>query len=122
MGQPHSSLVLLRPRRRTGDRVRHPRRQDLVAKQGAPRLYGRRAREPHPCQRPMSERLPERITVSVETLRGELAQLELRLVDRLTSALAQKADLAHIDQLETRVNSLELSRASREWHAQALAE
>lgn len=70
----------------------------------------------------MSERLPERITVSVETLRGELAQLELRLVDRLTAALAQKADLQHIEQLEQRVQALEISRAERKGHAQTLLE
>lgn len=64
----------------------------------------------------------DRITVSTETLRAELAQLELRLYDRLSLALAQKADLAHIEQLETRVQSLELSRASRESHAKTLGE
>lgn len=64
----------------------------------------------------------ERISVSVETLRSELAQLELRLVDRLTAALAQKADLAEIHQLEQRVQSLELSRAARESHADTLLE
>lgn len=65
---------------------------------------------------------PERITVSVETLRGELAQLELRLVDRLTAALSQKADVAHLEQIEARVQSLELTRAGREGHATLLAE
>lgn len=64
----------------------------------------------------------ERISVSVETLRSELAQLELRLVDRLTAALAQKADLAEIHQLEQRVQSLELSRASREGQAEIITE
>lgn len=64
----------------------------------------------------------ERISVSVEVLRAELAQLELRLIDRLTAALAQKADLSHIEQLESRVQSLELSRAAREGHATTLAD
>lgn len=64
----------------------------------------------------------ERISVSVEVLRAELAQLELRLIDRLTAALAQKADLHHIEQLETRVHSLELSRSAREGHATTLAD
>ena len=63
----------------------------------------------------------ERITVSLETLRGELTGLELRIVDRLTSALEKKADVAHIDQLEQRVQSLELSRAARENDAATLA-
>lgn len=65
---------------------------------------------------------PDRITVSVETLRGELAQLELRIVDRLGAALAQKADLLHMEQLEARVQSLELSRASREAMAATVAD
>lgn len=56
----------------------------------------------------------ERISLSRETLRAELSQLELRLVDRLTGALATKADVAIVDQLEIRVASLELSRAGRE--------
>ncbi len=64
----------------------------------------------------------ERISVSVEVLRAELAQLELRLIDRLTAALAQKADLHHIEQLEARVQSLELSRAGRENHAEKITE
>ena len=48
--------------------------------------------------------------------------MELRLIDRLTAALAQKADLHHLEQLEARVQSLELSRASRENHAQVIGE
>lgn len=63
----------------------------------------------------MSEQL-----LSVETLRSELAVLELRLVDRLTSALEKKADIAEVSALEGRVGSLELSRASREHMAQDL--
>jgi len=64
----------------------------------------------------------ERISVSVEVLRAELAQLELRLIDRLVAALAQKADLSHIEQLEKRVQSLEISRASREGQAQTITD
>lgn len=56
----------------------------------------------------------DRISLSRETLRAELAQMELRLVDRLTNALAAKADSSVVDQLETRIGSLELSRAQRE--------
>lgn len=47
-------------------------------------------------------------------LRAELTALELRIVDRLSASLAAKADAVHVEQLEQRVNSLELSRASRE--------
>lgn len=56
----------------------------------------------------------ERISLSRETLRAELSQLELRLVDRLTSALSTKADSAIVEQIDKRVDALELSRASRE--------
>lgn len=56
----------------------------------------------------------QRITLSRETLRAELSQLELRLVDRLTNALESKADTTVVNQLDARVNSLELSRASRD--------
>lgn len=56
----------------------------------------------------------ERITVSRETLRAELSQLELRLVDRLSAALETKADGAVVDSLDKRVQALELSRAARE--------
>lgn len=56
----------------------------------------------------------ERISLSRETLRAELSQLELRLVDRITTALATKADNAVVAALDSRVQALELSRASRE--------
>jgi hypothetical protein len=56
----------------------------------------------------------ERISLSRETLRAELSQLELRLVDRLTNALSTKADGAVVDQLDKRVYQLELIRAARE--------
>lgn len=56
----------------------------------------------------------ERITVSRETLRAELSAMELRIVDRLTNALELKADAKLVDQLDLRVQSLELSRAARE--------
>jgi hypothetical protein len=56
----------------------------------------------------------DRISVSREALRAELGALELRLVDRLTTALEHKADSAHVSGLESRVASLELSRAARD--------
>ena len=56
----------------------------------------------------------DRISLSRETLRAELAGMELRLVDRLTNALAVKADSSVVAQLEARIGSLELSRAQRE--------
>lgn len=49
----------------------------------------------------------ERITVSREALRAELAELELRLMEKL-------ATREHVVHLESRVASLELSRAQRE--------
>lgn len=55
----------------------------------------------------------DRITVSREALRAELAQLELRLVDRLTLALEAKADQSVLDQALARIQALELSRAER---------
>jgi len=58
--------------------------------------------------------MSEDITISRETLRAELAGLELRLVDRLTEALKGKADAAQLTAVETRVDSLELTRASRD--------
>lgn len=44
-----------------------------------------------------------RISVSLSTLRAELGQLELRLVDRLNSALASKADRDMQEQLALRM-------------------
>lgn len=49
-----------------------------------------------------------------ETLRAELGQLELRLVDRLAGALESKADSKLVEQHDARIASLELSRAARE--------
>lgn len=49
-----------------------------------------------------------------ETLRAELGQLELRLVDRLAGALKSKADAKVVEQHDARIGSLELSRAARE--------
>lgn len=60
----------------------------------------------------------ENITVSRETLRAELSGLELRLVDRLTEALKEKADSAQLQAVEARVDSLELTRAGREHMAE----
>lgn len=55
--------------------------------------------------------MPEEI--SLPTLRAELASLELRIVDRLTLALAVKADTIHVEQLESRVHTLEVWQATR---------
>lgn len=49
-----------------------------------------------------------------QTLRAELGDLELRLVDRLSEALTSKADAKVVEQHDARINSLELSRAARE--------
>lgn len=43
-----------------------------------------------------------RVTVSLSTLRAELVSMELRLVDRLNGALANKADRAILDQVMAR--------------------
>lgn len=56
----------------------------------------------------------ERITISLDTLRNELAQLELRLIDRLQAALVLKADQSIVGQHDERLKSLELTRAQRE--------
>lgn len=43
-----------------------------------------------------------RVSVSLSTLRAELTGLELRIVDRLNGALANKADRAILDQVVAR--------------------
>lgn len=48
-----------------------------------------------------------RITVSEDKLDAKLARLELSLVDRITKALDVKADQAYVDQLATRVQTVE---------------
>lgn len=58
--------------------------------------------------------MADNLTVSLEKLRAELGELELRIVDRINDALDKKADQAVIEQLDQRVQSLELSRAARE--------
>jgi hypothetical protein len=58
--------------------------------------------------------MTDNITVSRETLRAELAGMELRLVDRLSESLKGKADHATMVAAVSRIDSLELSRASRE--------
>ena len=63
-----------------------------------------------------------RISISLDTLRNELAQLELRLVDRIQSALESKADKAVVAEHDKRITSLELSRASREHMSKDLAD
>lgn len=55
-----------------------------------------------------------RISISLDTLRNELAQLELRLVDRIQASLDAKADKAVVSQHDARITSLEMSRAGRE--------
>lgn len=44
----------------------------------------------------------QRVTISLSTLRAELGALELRLVDRLNGALANKADRVVLDQVVAR--------------------
>lgn len=55
-----------------------------------------------------------RVNVSVDVLRNELTQLELRIVDRIASALELKADKAVVSEHDKRLTVLELSRAARE--------
>lgn len=62
-----------------------------------------------------------RISVSLSTLRAELGQLELRLVDRLNAALSNKADRSVQDQhslqladVTTRLTGLEQSTIKRD--------
>lgn len=43
-----------------------------------------------------------RVSVSLSTLRAELVSMELRLVDRLNGALANKADRAILEQVAAR--------------------
>lgn len=50
-----------------------------------------------------------RITVSRDALRAELSSLELRLVDRITTALEGKADASVVEGVRARVHSLESS-------------
>ena len=51
-----------------------------------------------------------RVTVSRETLRAELLELELRLVERLTSEIARKADYEDMRSLRHRVQTLEAQK------------
>lgn len=62
-----------------------------------------------------------RVSISLSTLRAELGQLELRLVDRLNGALVNKADRAVLDQVVarqseglSRLNLLEANTVKRE--------
>lgn len=48
-----------------------------------------------------------RVTVSLSTLRAELVSMELRLVDRLNGALANKADRVIMDSTITRLAKAE---------------
>jgi hypothetical protein len=63
----------------------------------------------------------QRVTISLSTLRAELSGLELRLVDRLNGALANKADRTVQEQLSTqlsdarsRISLLEANTVKRE--------
>ena len=49
-----------------------------------------------------------------QTLKAELAQMELRLVRSLQDALAHKADAQEVKQIGEKVTSLEQTRAARE--------
>lgn len=49
-----------------------------------------------------------------QTLKAELAQMELRLVRSLTDALAHKADSAVVVEMDKRIQGLETTRAARE--------
>lgn len=49
----------------------------------------------------------QRITVSEDKLDAKLAALELRLVDRITSALEAKADAAVVRELQTKIQLVE---------------
>lgn len=62
----------------------------------------------------MSDQGSERISVSRETLRAELTDLKLDLIDRINQALSTKADGAVVVEHDKRITQLELSRASRE--------
>lgn len=48
-----------------------------------------------------------------QTLKAELAQMELRLVRSLTDALSHKADANVVAEMDKRVQGLETSRAER---------
>jgi hypothetical protein len=49
-----------------------------------------------------------------QTLKAELAQMELRLVRSLNDSLAHKADANVVNELDKRIQSLEQSRVARE--------
>jgi predicted RecB family endonuclease len=55
----------------------------------------------------------DRISVSEDKLYRALGELELRLVEKITTALDKKAEQFQVDNLEERVNTLEASRLSR---------
>jgi hypothetical protein len=48
-----------------------------------------------------------RITVSEDKLDAKLARLELNLIDRITTALAVKADQKYVEQLHARIHTVE---------------
>lgn len=56
----------------------------------------------------------ERISVSRETLRAELTDLKLDLIDRINQALSTKADSAVVSEYDKRITQLEMSKAARE--------
>lgn len=51
-----------------------------------------------------------RINVSIDKLRVELVQLELRLVDRITREISTKAEAAEVQSLRHSVKTLEAQR------------
>lgn len=55
----------------------------------------------------------ERISVSEDKLYRALGELELRLVKHITDALAHKADAVTVEDLRSRVGTLEASRIAR---------
>lgn len=55
----------------------------------------------------------DRVSVARATLRAELSDLELRLVDRINVALEKTADRAMVEALDKRVDGLEIYRAER---------
>lgn len=56
----------------------------------------------------------ERISVSRDTLRAELNDLKVDLIDRISEAISTKADGAIVAEHDKRITQLELSKAARE--------
>lgn len=62
----------------------------------------------------MSDGPNDRISVSRDTLRAELNDLKVDLIDRINEALATKADARIVDEYDKRITQLEMSKAARE--------